>query len=381
MTADRYRIFVSHYSEEKPIAQAVRDLLDHAYAGHAKVFISADIRAGNDWLMDIKEALVQSDEILTVFTFKSADRPWVNIETGFGNISGKPVTPILFSGFTLLDLPDVYHTRQSVNSRDQGAVVGLFNDILARMQGKTSHARTTSTQDRFWKTWSDRIPKAEALSPENPIRSNDTPVVWLIGSLGFTHDEHLQQKCLQVCQTIAREFMANGIQIVMGTSRMLEYLGDCAADFMDSPQQLADAKGEPWRKTIATEHAQSTSPAPNPIVLLGNLRQRSPRELFDDAIGRFPDIAIIIGGRETDDEGRAPAEIELANAAQIPILPLMFTGGAAARLTATTDHTLASRVDRIQKLKANIDELGPAVREVVQCQAAIQSTKFTPRGR
>jgi hypothetical protein len=39
MSLNLYRIFISHYSEEKPIAQAVHDLLEKAYGGFADVFI------------------------------------------------------------------------------------------------------------------------------------------------------------------------------------------------------------------------------------------------------------------------------------------------------------------------------------------------------
>jgi hypothetical protein len=378
MNSDLYRIFVSHYSEEKPIAQTVHDLLEEAYSGFAGVFISSDIAPGTDWLQDIKKSLNASDEILTVFTHKSADRPWVNIETGYGVMAEKVVTPVLFAGFTKADLPVIYHLRQAVDSRSEANVAALHNSILARIRKRYPTARPRWDQKEFWQQWSKSVPEAEALCPENPRRPNECPVVWLMGSHRHLEHQHEQQKALQVCQSLARALMTARFQIVMGTSRMLEYLGDRYVHYLENPQELADAAGESWRKTLATEHAQSLKPAPNPIVLLGSLRKGSVRETFNDAIGRFPDIAILIGGRLPDRSGRAAEEFHMAIEAEIPLLPIQFTGGAAGTVQATTDPSLKDKVAEVQTLHGNMDRIGPLVAEIIGAQAAIQRSKFRP---
>ena len=52
-----YRIFISYYSEERPIAEALKEILTQAYVGHADVFISFDVPKGMDWLQNIKNKL------------------------------------------------------------------------------------------------------------------------------------------------------------------------------------------------------------------------------------------------------------------------------------------------------------------------------------
>jgi hypothetical protein len=374
-----YKIFVSHYSEEKPIAQAVHDLLEVTYSGFADVFISSDIAPGTDWLRDIKESLNGSDEVLSIFTYKSADRPWINIETGYGVMAEKVVTPVLFAGYTKADLPIIYHLRQAVDSRLENDVAALYNSILVRIQNKYPTVRPKWNQKEFWNQWNKRIPKAEALSPETPHRSSENPIVWLMGSHRHLVHKHEQQKALQVCQTLARAFMASRIQIVMGTSRMLEYLADEYVNYLEDPKRLAAAKGELWRKSLATEHAQSTKPAPNPIVLLGSLRKVSIRELFNDTIGRFPDIAILIGGRMPEQSGRAAEELTKAIEAEIPLLPIKFTGGAARTIEPSTHPSIKDKVEELQTLTGNVDRIGPLVVEIVERQSEIQRTKFIPR--
>jgi hypothetical protein len=199
-----------------------------------------------------------------------------------------------------------------------------------------------------------------------------------MGSHRHLEHAHEQQKALQVCQSLARSLMTNRVQIVMGTSRMLEYLGDRYVHYLENPQELADSVGEAWRRTLATEHAQNLKPAPNPIVLLGSLRKTHIRETFNDAIGRFPDIAILIGGRLPDRSGRAAEEFQMAIKAKIPLLPIQFTGGAAETVQPTTDPSLKDKVAKVQTLDGNMDRIGPLVVEIIEAQAAIQRRKFRP---
>ena len=371
-----YSIFISHYSEEYPIANAVKQLIEKSFSGFPEVFLSIDISRGTDWFKVVREHLTASDEILTIFTYKSVERPWVNIETGYGIMAGKVVTPLLFGGYTKSDLPVIYQLRQGVDSYIKNDVLGLYNSIFARIRAQFPNARPTWNSNQFWAHWQTEIAKAVAMVPVAPPRGNSYPIVWLLGSHRHLKTEHLRQKALQVCQVLARIFLENHIQIIMGTSRMLEYLADSYEEFLENPSKLGDAEGEPFRKTIATEHAQCHKPAPNPIILLGNLRRPSIRDTFVDAIGRFPDIAVVIGGRSGDESGRSLEEYQLAVDAQIPLLPLSFTGGAAEIAPCTVDSSLEKEVAELKTLTGNIDRLGPLVLKIVIEQANIQWRKF-----
>jgi hypothetical protein len=371
-----YSIFISHYTEEYPIAKAVKKLIDESFSGFPEVFLSIDIPRGADWFQTVRQRLTASDEILTVFTYRSVERPWVNIETGYGIMAGKMVTPLLFGGYTKSDLPPVYQLREGVDSQLENDVLGLFNSILARIGERFSHPRPSRTPNEFWLQWQAETAKAVACVPVNPRRGNDCPVVWILGSHRHLRTEYLRQKALLVCQVLARTFLEERIQLVMGTSRMLEYLADSYEEFLDNPSKLADAEGELFRRTIATEHAQSHKPVPNPIILLGKLRRPSIRDTFDDAIGRFPDIAILIGGRLGADSGRAAEEYQLAVNAEIPLLPIPFTGGAAESAPCTVDTSLEAELRELRTLTGNVDRLGPLVLKIVREQASIQWKKY-----
>jgi hypothetical protein len=353
-----YNIFISHYGEDRPIAQAVRDVLGEAYSGFASAFISSDIAPGNDWLRAVKESLNGSDEM-----------------------TGKVVTPVLFKGYAKENLSVIYEVMQAVDSRSESDVAGLYDGILARVRKNFPTARPgLKDQKAFWAAWNDRVLRAEALSPETPRRWGERPVVWLMGSHRHLETERERQKALQVCQALARAFVTARFHVVMGASRMLEYLGDQYVNYLENPQQLADAEGDSWRKTLAAEHAQGARPAPNPVVLLGPLTQSSLRETFNDAIGRFPDIAILIGGRLPEQSGRAAEEFQRAVQAGIPVLPIQFTGGAARTVEPTTHPSLKDKVAELQTLVGNVGRIGPLVVEIVETQAAHQRAQYPPRG-
>jgi len=154
---------------------------------------------------------------------------------------------------------------------------------------------------------------------------------------------------------------------------MLEYLADEYVNYSERPEVLAESGGDDWRKAIATEQAQLSGPAPNPVVILGSLRQRGIREVFDEAIGRRPDLAILIGGRPAELAGRASEEQQLAKDAGIPLLPLKFTGGAAAHAEDTLAEPLRTKAVEIQKLTGNVDRLKILLTEIIQAAALKQA--------
>ena len=77
----------------------------------------------------------------------------------------------------------------------------------------------------------------------------------------------------------------------------------------------------------------ASTPPPPPIILSGSLRRGNARQLFVDAIGRVPDIALVIGGNRS--RTRVLEEAESAKTAGIPVLALPSTGGAAATVGST----------------------------------------------
>jgi hypothetical protein len=94
----------------------------------------------------------------------------------------------------------------------------------------------------------------------------------------------------------------------------------------------------------------ANSPVPTAIMLSGKLRQRELKNLFLDAIGVIPDLAIVIGGRVS--RGRVEEECVMADKAGIPLLPIPATGGVAAKIQRTAD-----KVDDLHSHLAKVGDI------------------------
>jgi hypothetical protein len=91
---------------------------------------------------------------------------------------------------------------------------------------------------------------------------------------------------------------------------------------------------------------------PLPIILDGKLRQTDLRVLFDETIIGIPDLAIVIGGGVS--RGRVAEECEAAKRADIPVLPVPITGGAA-RLLRLTAHIASDVYEAVGQTSAGRD--------------------------
>ncbi len=98
-------IFISHIHEEDTIAQAIKNELDGCFHNNVNIFLSEIIPFGDDWQNSVNTYLKQADLILILFSPDSVERPWINVEAGYGIISGKEVIPV----YCLWMDPDALH--------------------------------------------------------------------------------------------------------------------------------------------------------------------------------------------------------------------------------------------------------------------------------
>jgi hypothetical protein len=362
-----YRIFLSHYSGDQAIANALCELVDHAFAGHVEPFISSAIPIGKNWLAQVKDALAVSDEILTIFTHRSAERPWLNIETGYGIMAERPVTPVLFSGFTASDLSIVYQLQLAVDERADDSVRKLFSSISDRLKAKNPRARSVISADQFLAEWRSKVSAAAAATPSQGSRPRDSPLLWVIGSHdGLSPRE--QTESLAVIRTIAHVSFQNRIRLVFGVSRLLEYLADSHEALAAQGAVFAGASGEPWRKVIGAAHVEMKGRAYNPVILAGTLRTPDLRQRFDDALGRVPDLAIVVGGRSKANGGRTYEECAAAIAAGIPLLPISFTGGAASEVTPSIGPKATALLPAVLASQGKLDVFADTLIRLIRAQ-------------
>jgi hypothetical protein len=125
------RIFVSHVSEEEPLAGVLKEWIGKA-VGADRVFASSfDIHLGDQWLDQINTALSDSSALIALCSPRSLQRPWVNFEAGGAWGTGRPVLPVCHSGMTREQLPNPLAIFQAVDLDDASACAELVRRSAA----------------------------------------------------------------------------------------------------------------------------------------------------------------------------------------------------------------------------------------------------------
>ena len=118
-------IFISHITEEKEIANSVKEFLERRFLKTINVFASSheeSLKLGDDWMGTIKKSMKDCKLIIILCSPLSITRPWINFEAGAGWIRDLPVIPLCHSGLTPGKLP------VPINSF-QGGVLNKESDI------------------------------------------------------------------------------------------------------------------------------------------------------------------------------------------------------------------------------------------------------------
>ena len=85
--ANRNGAFISHITEERPIAQVLQRYIKLAFSESFPVFVSSDgksIEGGEKWYNHIIHSLRKSEVVLVLLSQESRGRPWINFEAGVG---------------------------------------------------------------------------------------------------------------------------------------------------------------------------------------------------------------------------------------------------------------------------------------------------------
>lgn len=83
-------VFVSHASDDAPLAEAFRELIQDVSAGLIPTYSSssrdpaAGIPYGDDWFNWIESRIRESGNVVALITPESVGRPWILFEAGFG---------------------------------------------------------------------------------------------------------------------------------------------------------------------------------------------------------------------------------------------------------------------------------------------------------
>lgn len=130
---NRLGIFISHISEEKPIALKLQAFLEACFP-EIPVFVSSDrtsIESGDKWFQSILKGLSTSNVVIVLLSKASLERRWINFEAGFGMGQHSRVIPFVCRELDKNDIGLPLSQLQARDLRDKDDVKALV-DTAAR---------------------------------------------------------------------------------------------------------------------------------------------------------------------------------------------------------------------------------------------------------
>ena len=127
-------VFISHISEEAPLALTLKEWIERTFLGQWMVFVSSDpdsIPAGKRWLDEIDSALDSAKVLVILCSPASIKRPWINFEAGCGWIKRVPIVPICHSGLTKSRLPMPLSLYEGLDIDESNFAQTLFNSLAS----------------------------------------------------------------------------------------------------------------------------------------------------------------------------------------------------------------------------------------------------------
>ena len=130
------RVFISHISEEAPIAQVLKKWIESSFAGRTEVFVGSDkddIPAGSRWLEVIDSAVGSASVLIVLCSPSSLSRPWINFETGGAWLKRIPIIPVCHSGQKKGSLPSPISMLQALEMDDENFVIDLLSSLAKHL--------------------------------------------------------------------------------------------------------------------------------------------------------------------------------------------------------------------------------------------------------
>jgi hypothetical protein len=126
------KLFVSHISEEAPVAQLLQEAMSRDFIGLVEFFTSSDIgsiNAGENWLVAVQKAIKEADGVIVLCSNASVQRPWVQFELGAAWMRQIPILPVCHSRFAVADLPLPLSLRQGIELETEAGMKRLYHSV------------------------------------------------------------------------------------------------------------------------------------------------------------------------------------------------------------------------------------------------------------
>lgn len=125
-------IFLSHIHEEAELASRIKHEIETMFLRTVEVFVSSDrrsIRAGQQWLKEISDALNRSGLYFALCSPASITRHWIFFECGAGWLRGCPTIPLCHSGLSRGDLPPPLSFLQAIELTEPADLDHVVDEI------------------------------------------------------------------------------------------------------------------------------------------------------------------------------------------------------------------------------------------------------------
>jgi hypothetical protein len=138
------QVFISHITEEAPVAEALKVYLKQRFGEHLAVFVSSDydsIRMGEEWYRAVVEGLLSAKAMIVLLSKDSVERPWINFEAGIGVGKQGQVIPLAIRNFPPGSVPlplSHYHVRQLSQPLALHSLVTTLAEVLEAEPQPTS---------------------------------------------------------------------------------------------------------------------------------------------------------------------------------------------------------------------------------------------------
>ncbi len=103
---DVRKVFISHTSQEAPLALLLKGWIDSHFSGEVETFVSkSDITAGAQWLQAVESAIRDASLVVVLCSPLSVRKTWVIFEAGGAWGRNVRLLPVCHSGLAVADLP------------------------------------------------------------------------------------------------------------------------------------------------------------------------------------------------------------------------------------------------------------------------------------
>jgi hypothetical protein len=128
-------VFLSHATDDRPTALALKAFLLRAFGPDFRVFVSSDYRSiggGELWFTKLLDALKAAPVVLVLLSEGSVGRRWINFEAGIGIGAGTLVIPVAVAPLKKIDVGHPLAELQTRALSDREDVDGVLADIQKR---------------------------------------------------------------------------------------------------------------------------------------------------------------------------------------------------------------------------------------------------------